>query len=87
MRPHRRYQRSITQLIYFRSVDGRASTSGDPRATFAVLMDHTMDLELVYRAAKLADQPEWTAKANRHLEKLERTLVRLRWQHIPVGLF
>jgi unsaturated chondroitin disaccharide hydrolase len=60
----------------FRSVDGRASTSGNPLADFPVLIDHTMDVELVYRAASLTKNSEWIKLANQHMEKLERTLVR-----------
>jgi unsaturated chondroitin disaccharide hydrolase len=60
----------------FRSVDGRASTSGNPLADFPVLMDHTMDIELVYRAASLAGRSDWIKMADEHMEKLETTLVR-----------
>ena len=60
----------------FRSVDGRASTSGNPLADFPVLIDHTMDVELVYRAASLTGNEHWIKLANEHMQKLETTLVR-----------
>ena len=71
----------------FRSVDGRTSTSGNAKANFSVLIDHTMDLELVYQAAKLANRPDWTAKANDHLAKLARTMVRADGSTVQWGYF
>jgi len=60
----------------FRSVDGRASTGGNPLANFDVLIDHTMDVGLVYQAASLAGKSAWIKEANAHMTKLETTLVR-----------
>jgi hypothetical protein len=54
----------------------RASTSGDPRADFGVLMDQITDVELVLWAAQQTNNAEWTDKAVRHLQTLANHVVR-----------
>jgi unsaturated chondroitin disaccharide hydrolase len=71
----------------FRSVDARDSTSGNPLANFNVLIDHTMDVEMVYRAASLTKNSEWIKLANDHMEKLETTLVRPDGSTYQLGYF
>jgi mannose/cellobiose epimerase-like protein (N-acyl-D-glucosamine 2-epimerase family) len=54
----------------------RASTSGDPRADFGVLMDQITDVELVLWAAKETGNTAWTDMAVRHLQTLAQYVVR-----------
>ncbi len=60
----------------FQTVDGQPSTSGNPLANFNVLLDDSMSVELVYKAASLAGKTAWIKEANEHMAKLETTLVR-----------
>jgi unsaturated chondroitin disaccharide hydrolase len=60
----------------FRSVHADPSNSGNPDASFPVLIDHDMDLELVYWAAKASGHLEWIDLANSHLEKVVANMVR-----------
>jgi hypothetical protein len=60
----------------FRSVHGDASKSGNPLANFPVLIDHTMDLELVYWAAKASGNLQWIDMGNSHLSKVIQNLIR-----------
>jgi unsaturated chondroitin disaccharide hydrolase len=60
----------------FRSVHADPSNSGDPAANFPVLIDHDMDLELVYWAAKASGHLEWIDMANSHLSKVIANMIR-----------
>jgi unsaturated chondroitin disaccharide hydrolase len=71
----------------FKSVDFRPSTSGNPQANFPVLIDHNMDLELVYWAAKQTGNQSWIDKANAHLAKVVQTFIRPDGGTIQWGYF
>jgi unsaturated chondroitin disaccharide hydrolase len=71
----------------FRSVNHKPTSSTDARANFPVLMDHTMDLELIYTAARMQTRPDWAELANRHLEKLQQSMVRSNGSTIQWGYF
>lgn len=71
----------------FESINFKPPTTKDPRANFPVLMDHTMDLELIYTAARMQSRPDWAALANRHLEKLSQTMVRSDGSTVQWGYF
>jgi hypothetical protein len=60
----------------FRSVHADPSRSGDPNADFPVLIDHDMDLELVYWAARASGHLEWIDTANSHLSKVIQNMIR-----------
>jgi hypothetical protein len=60
----------------FRSVHADPSNSGNPNANFPVLIDHDMDLELVYWAAKASGHLEWIDLANSHLSKVIANMIR-----------
>jgi unsaturated chondroitin disaccharide hydrolase len=53
-----------------------APKSKNSSANFMVLMDHTMDLELIYTAARYTNNQSWIDKANSHLSKLIQTMIR-----------
>ncbi|MGB7157732.1 MAG: PA14 domain-containing protein [Tepidisphaeraceae bacterium] len=71
----------------FRNVHFRPSESGNPNANFPVLIDVTMDLELVYWAAKASGNLHWIDMANSHLSKLIETFIRLDGGTIQWGYF
>lgn len=71
----------------FKSVNFKTPETKDPRANFPVLMDHTMDLELVYEAAGLVGNSGWIAKANQHLDKLTNFMVRADGSTVQWGYF
>ncbi|MDQ3441612.1 MAG: PA14 domain-containing protein [Planctomycetota bacterium] len=60
----------------FRSVHFDPSESGNPAANFPVLIDHTMDLELLYWAAKSSGNVQWIDLANSHLQKVIEHFIR-----------
>ena len=71
----------------FRSVHFDPSKSGNPDANFPVLIDHTMDLELVYWAAKSSGNLQWIDMANSHLEKVIADFIRPDGGTIQWGYF
>jgi unsaturated chondroitin disaccharide hydrolase len=71
----------------FKSVNFKPPETDDARANFPVLMDHTMDLELVYEAAALTGNNTWVAKADAHLDKLYANMVRNDGSTIQWGYF
>ncbi len=71
----------------FRSVHFRPSTSGDANANFPVLIDHTMDLELVYWAAIASGNLQWIDMANSHLQKVAQHFIRPDGGTIQWGYF
>jgi len=71
----------------FRSVHFDPSKSGNPDANFPVLIDHTMDLELVYWAAKSSGNVHWIDMANSHLEKVIANFIRPDGGTIQWGYF
>lgn len=54
----------------------RKSTSGDPRANFPVLMDHTMDLELLLWVAKETNNQGMLNRVIRHGNTVAKYLIR-----------
>jgi rhamnogalacturonyl hydrolase YesR len=54
----------------------RTSTSGDPRANFGVLMDHMMDLELLFWAARQTGNQAYYNQALRNAQTVATHLVR-----------
>jgi hypothetical protein len=60
----------------FQTVNGRPSTSGNPLANFDVLLDDSVSVDLVYKAASLAGKSAWIKDANQYMAKLATTLVR-----------
>jgi hypothetical protein len=60
----------------FKTLSFIPSKTNNPAANFMVLMDHSMDLELVYKAAQLTGNQDWINKANSHLSKLISTMIR-----------
>lgn len=71
----------------FKSVNFKTPSTTDPRANFPVLMDHTMDLELVYEAAVLSGNADWIARINAHLDKLSTYMVRADGSTVQWGYF
>jgi len=71
----------------FRCIEFRPSTSGDPRANFPVLVDVSMDLELVYWAAKSSGNLHWIDMANSHLSKVIEHFIRPDGGTIQWGYF
>jgi unsaturated chondroitin disaccharide hydrolase len=54
----------------------RKSTSGDSRANFGVLMDQSMDMELMFWAAKQTGNQQYYDRAVRHLQTVAANLIR-----------
>ncbi|HEV2295526.1 MAG TPA: DNRLRE domain-containing protein [Tepidisphaeraceae bacterium] len=54
----------------------RRSDSGDPRANFGVLLDQSMDMELMFWAARETGNQQYYDRAVRHLQTVARHVVR-----------
>jgi len=69
----------------FRSSGGPHSTN--PAGDFPVLLDHAMDMELLYWASKKTAQPIYRDRANAHLTKLAQLFVRGDGSTAQLGYF
>ena len=59
----------------FKTLTFIPSHSGKPAANFMVLLDESMDMELIYDAAKLTGNQSWIDMANAHLAKMIQTMM------------
>jgi unsaturated chondroitin disaccharide hydrolase len=71
----------------FKTLTFIPSHSGNPVANFMVLLDESMDMELIYDAAKLTGNQSWIEKANAHLAKMIQTMIRPDGGTIQLGYF
>ena len=69
----------------FRSSGGPHST--EPAGDFAVLLDHAMDMELLYWASKKTGTPNYRDRATAHLLKLAALYVRDDGSTAQLGYF
>jgi hypothetical protein len=69
----------------FRSSGGPHSTN--PAGDFAVLLDHTMDLELLYWASRKTGSPNYRDRATAHLTKLAQQFVRADGSTAQLGYY
>jgi unsaturated chondroitin disaccharide hydrolase len=70
----------------FRS-GGTGTLASDPAGDFGVLLDHAMDMDLLYRASKLTGNTTYRDRATAHLLKLAQNYVRADGEISQLGYF
>lgn len=83
---------TATKMATYNATVGMFSATGqpaskNPKGDFPVLIDQTMDVEMVYRASAAANQPNWARAMSAHMTKLQQTMVRPDGSVYQVGYY